>query len=623
MTTTVSSEVKYIMDIIEEILTCDDNSLADERLLQEIIEKDAIRTVFHPIVDLYSASVIGYEVLSRGVPPMESPVKMFQVANEANLLWPLEYACRKKAITKISSLPQDKRSLLYFINVAPNILSDPRFKKGFTLENIQQYELDQRNLVIEITERNVINDHDHLESLIRHYSSQGFKISLDDFGSGYSGLETLVTASPHYIKLDMSIVRDIHLSPYKQVLVKALNAFAENVNARFIAEGVEEWEELETLLMLGVRYAQGFLFSRPKEEPVEISDEIREMIFSIVTPHTYRDHELDETIELLTEPGTSIELGRATCEDIFNLFKKDAALHFIIMVDSEKPIALITKQDFYMKAGGPFGYSLFQSRPAEYIAKKTPLIVRKDIPVVKLAKLAMERPYDDLYDPVIAVDDNGKYAGIVTMKQLLLRSVRLQIQSAQDANPLTGLPGNRAIEKWILKAMEDEEFSVVYCDLDKFKEYNDVYGFMAGDDLIRLTAKILVEGAGMIPGEARVGHIGGDDFVIVSPSIVSCDVLRSICQSFDGEKLSLFKPEDIDRGFYEAISRKGERIQVPLVTLSMAVIDSRNTESVRQPAFLSHIASSLKKEAKLQSARERRSTFLYERRHYDSRSVKM
>ena len=142
----------------------------------------------------------------------------------------------------------------------------------FTQALLKEYGIDQKQIVIEITEEKSFADFLHFEKLVAHYANQGFKIALDDFGSGYSGLITLIASTPHYMKLDMALVRDIHKHDYKQKLVKAIIAFASSVNARLIAEGVETVEELEVLIRYGIRYAQGFLFGLPESEPYALTD---------------------------------------------------------------------------------------------------------------------------------------------------------------------------------------------------------------------------------------------------------------------------------------------------------------------------------------------------------------
>jgi EAL domain-containing protein (putative c-di-GMP-specific phosphodiesterase class I) len=124
-----------------------------------------------------------------------------------------------------------------------------------------------RQIVLEITETSTFADSEQLQRLTRLYMGHGFGIALDDFGAGHSGLVTLVNSAPHFIKLDQALVRDIHRHSYRQHLVKALVDFASSVGCTLITEGIETWDELNVLLRLGIRHAQGFLLARPAPEP--------------------------------------------------------------------------------------------------------------------------------------------------------------------------------------------------------------------------------------------------------------------------------------------------------------------------------------------------------------------
>ena len=184
--------------------------IAEQVLARPWVESLGIRPFFQPIVDLSTGQPLGYEVLSRGAPPFESPEAMFCHAKEAGMLWDLERACRTVAIQRISQLPPRLRGARFFLNVSPQILSDARFVEGFTRGMLRERGLDQENIVIEITEKDSIHDYGRFEELIHHYVDQGFRIALDDFGSGHSSLVTLIRCVPHFprkMRLGVCFVR--------------------------------------------------------------------------------------------------------------------------------------------------------------------------------------------------------------------------------------------------------------------------------------------------------------------------------------------------------------------------------------------------------------------------------
>jgi EAL domain-containing protein (putative c-di-GMP-specific phosphodiesterase class I)/GGDEF domain-containing protein len=583
-------------------------------LVRSIVADRLINSHFQPIVDLHHGSAIAWEVLSRGPEAMQSPAEIFARAEQLGLLSDLETVCRERALETISRLPAEQRSRLFFLNVSPNVIGDPRVLNGHMQEKLAGLGLDQRNIVIEITERESIMDYGAFERQIRHYVDKGFKIALDDLGAGHSGLVTLVTCSPHFMKLDMSLSRDIHRHSYKQHLVKSLIAFTASVDAALIAEGVETWEELETLARLGVRYAQGFLFARPARLPAESPPEVRTELRRVMRQFNYRESDLNETVGPLVIRCATIHERQKRGEDVDRTFRREPGLDHMVIVRDERPVGLITRQHYYFRTGGPVGYHLFQWKPAEDLARRAPLIVEDSINVTALAKLAMERPPDELYDPVIVTDAGGRLIGTVTIRQLLMRSTALEVQSAQGSSPLTGLPGNRSIERWILNALDQPSACVLYADLDRFKEYNDCYGFLRGDEMIRCLARVLSRALPGLSADAKLGHIGGDDFVIVAPSGVDPENVARLCAQFDAGKIDLFAPSDVERGFFRATDRRGQEVSVPLITLSVAVVPSESVSGTDHPGALAQMAASLKRKVKETSSASGKSAFLFERR---------
>jgi len=235
------------------------------------IDASLIAPMFQPIVDLRHGVAGGFEVLSRGPEPYRAPGVLFERAREIGATWELERACRLAALGAIAALPKALQRYTFFLNVSPDVMDDPRFVTGFTRGVLEKHGIAASQIVIEITERASIGDYDKFEALVRHYASQGFDIALDDFGSGNSGLRTLISCVPHYLKLDMSVTRRVDREPYKQRIVRSMVEFAHNIGAVLIAEGVETWQEAEALIGCGVEWAQGFLFARPMPRPQLLS----------------------------------------------------------------------------------------------------------------------------------------------------------------------------------------------------------------------------------------------------------------------------------------------------------------------------------------------------------------
>jgi EAL domain-containing protein (putative c-di-GMP-specific phosphodiesterase class I)/GGDEF domain-containing protein len=586
--------------------------------LLEVTERDLIVSHFQPIVDLNHGSTLAWEVLSRGPEWMHTPHELFEAAERFGLVDELEHACRRAAFRTIGALPSPLSARRFFLNVSPHVISTEDPKGGLVQVEMARYGLDQSNFVIEVTERESILDYKGFERQIRDYVRQGFRIALDDFGAGHSGLVTLVTCSPHFLKLDMSLARDIHRHAYKQHLLRSLVAFAGSVDAALIAEGVETWDELETLARFGVRYAQGYLLGRPGPSPAEPAMNVRVQLRNIMRQFNYREADLNEAVGPLVIRCQTLRERERRGEDIDRMFRKDPNLDHLVIVRDERPTGLITRHAYYAKTGGPVGYHLYQWKPAEEAANPAPLIVEESMSVPALAKLAMERPPEEIYDPVLVVNGHDQLIGSVTIRQLIVRSTSLEVQSAQSCSPLTGLPGNRTIERWILDAVDRKRASIVYADLDRFKEYNDCYGFLRGDEMIRCVARVLARVLARSAEGARLGHIGGDDFVIVATHDVESDLVANICAEFDRERRELFEPADLKRGYFVAVDRQGRTVNVPLCTLSVAVVQGEIVQAMEHPGALAQVAASLKRKVKETTAREGKSSFLFERRRFQT-----
>jgi EAL domain-containing protein (putative c-di-GMP-specific phosphodiesterase class I)/GGDEF domain-containing protein len=572
-----------------------------------------ITPVFQPIVDLLTGVPVGYEVLSRADPSDESAEPLFADARRRNAIWELERACRQAALERIGALGSAHRNALFFLNVSPSVLEDPRFIDDFTARELRNRRIEPASIVLEVTEKQSISDHERFSDIVRHYTSQGLQFAVDDFGSGHSSLLALVSCAPRFIKLDGAVVHDLHLHSYQRHLIRSLGTFAASVDSRLVAEGVESWEELQALLRLGVRYAQGFLLARPLADPQPIPELTASRLRQSLRDAEAASGQPEEFIKSLVEPVETLPLGSSNVEELHTMFRDRSNLEHLVVVEGDKPCGLVTRQDLSAKLAGRYAYALRQKKPVERVAKTAPLIVSSDAKVTTLAAHAMERARADLYDPVIIVDEAGSLVGTVTIRSLIQRSIELQVRSAQGESPLTGLPGSRSIHQWIDAFRSAPELVVLYVDLDRFKEYNDRYGFLMGDEMIRLSARVLSRLAAS-SDTARVGHVGGDDFVVIFPNGLSPDAVDKACREFDEEKLALLDPLDVQQGHIVAKSRTGQVEAVPLVTMSIAMIERTKLRCELHPALLSHLSASLKALAKRKTAEERRSGYIAERR---------
>lgn len=227
-----------------------------------LITEPRLFSHYQPIISLSSGDILGWEALARCPKdsPFESPALLFDFAEEIGSLFALEEACRHAAIKGVGLLKSDQK---LFINVHPKTMVDPNFQPGKTLELLNIYGLRPINIVFEITERHPIKDFNAFHSALDHYRSQGYLVAIDDVGAGYSGLWTIAETKPDFIKIDMSLIRGIDTNPMKRSLLEAILSFAEKIECRLIAEGIETDRELSSIMSMAVHYGQGFHICRP------------------------------------------------------------------------------------------------------------------------------------------------------------------------------------------------------------------------------------------------------------------------------------------------------------------------------------------------------------------------
>lgn len=166
------------------------------------------------------------------------------------------------------------------------------------------------------------------------------------------------------------------------------------------------------------------------------------------------------------------------------------------------------------------------------------------------------------------VDEEYLYYTIKNLNRLLTINRRI--------SPLTGLPGNVQIHAELKKRILNREpFSVLYLDLDNFKAYNDVYGFLKGDEIIKFTADTIMKCVhSYIPTNSFIGHIGGDDFVAIVPTLNCDEICENIIANFDAQVTKFFTEDDVEKGYIEVANRKGVIEQFPLTSISIGVVEA-------------------------------------------------
>lgn len=566
--------------------------------LETIIGNRAIKTVFQPIISLRDGEVLGHEALSRITCETEirNMETLFVLAGKHNCLWELEQLCRTKAFEAAFRFMIPPYSKKLFINVNPNVLHDETFQTGLTKEYLNQYQISPSNIIFEITERNIIKDINSFIDAVDHYKSQDYKIAIDDAGAGYSGLNLISDVNPNYIKLDMKLIRCVHTDGLKAALVKGMVELSKVSNISIIAEGIETEDELETLINLGVQYGQGYLIQYPDAEVKDIREDILRLIRDLNRKKndSMANNIFNTPIEnLCTKTGTIV--SKEIVPDVYDRLKHDPGCIGLCVVANDVPLGIVTKERLALKLSGQYGFALYQNKPISHVMEKDFLSVDCETPVNIVSSIAMSREQDRLYD-FIVITKNGRYLGTVTIRDLLKKTTEIEVATAKHQNPLSGLPGNLMIERKLQQCvLGDGKYSVAYLDIDNFKAYNDVYGFENGDLILKLLSSVLVRS---LHRNEFVGHIGGDDFVIIIDGHVEEEFFLPIITEFEKEVLSFYNQEDIDKGYITSTNRRNVVEKFPLITLTVASVNNKQ-QQFKDTFELTETLASFKKLKKL------------------------
>ncbi|MBS4006925.1 MAG: GGDEF domain-containing protein [Clostridium sp.] len=555
--------------------------------------------LYQPIVSLRWGSVLGWEALTRGPANshFRSPDIIFSFAEEAGLLFPLEKVCRQAAVHKLGEIRPDQK---LFINIHPRTINDPNFVHGETIKLIKEAGLEPANIVFEITERQSIQDFALFNRTLRHYRDQGFLVAVDDAGAGFSCLQSIAEIRPDFIKIDMSLVRNIHRNSVKRSLLETFVVFAEKIGCMIIAEGIEKEEEFNALVNIGVHYGQGYYLGYPEYPKQSLTETFSLKIFGQTTNGRNRAWKYAFPVEKISENAVVVD-KKTLVRDVRKLFDKDDKLLGIVVAENGQPAGLIMRNNLYSYLSMQYGIPLYSERPISLIMDHASLILDGETPIETASQAAMSREKAKLYDYII-ITKNETLHGVVSVQTLLDTMTKIRMEIAKGASPLTGLPGNIAIEQELDRlANQRERFYMVYIDLDNFKAYNDKYGFERGDRVLLFTSRLLNSILRKF-GEQKsfLGHIGGDDFVVIiekADANLVDEICNKIVRYFSRLVKAFYDNEDCKDGKICGYDRDGNQKSYPFMSISLVVIGS-SEDMKTDPKSISEKVAQLKRYAK-------------------------
>lgn len=556
--------------------------------LQRIINQRLITTMFQPIVDCQKSTVLGYEVLSRG--PSNSPLHgapaLFQAGEQCGQVVRLEQACLLEAG---KSCIRHGVNHLVFVNVSPGLLLPTVFTEDCLQSLLTKNGLRPENIVIELSERYQADNPEALKARLIALKKRGFRVAIDDLGTGYSGLKLWSEIQPDFVKIDRHFIRDIDRDLVKKEFVRSVINLCERLGCRLIAEGVETVAELTLLRSMGIHLIQGFLLGRPNPFPAA---ELSALDYPAPVGGGQATSDAGYLGRYIAPLAPTASLGEA-----WHVLQSSPSIFALPVVDNDRPLGLLHKWRVMEVFSSTYGRALNETKPVSSLTAYDALVVEHDESLEAVSQSLLE---DDLHylKQHFIVTRNGLYTGLGSTRSLLRMMTRSRVEQARHANPLTQLPGNVLIQQEAVRRLQQNNpFTYIYFDIDYFKPFNDLLGYSKGDEVILSLARQL---CAVFNGDNEwVGHIGGDDFVVFSDRLEIRKRCEEVQQLFALEAATRY-PEVIRRaGFITGEDRDGLPRQFPLVALSAGIViaDSRAFGSAADLAATAAVAKSKAKKS--------------------------
>lgn len=560
--------------------------------LASILAHGDITSLFQPIVSLSQRRILGHEALTRGPSntALHSPINLLAAARHAGRLNELEMTCRENACRRYS---QQQLQGKLFLNASPETLLDATHKPGRTLELLQKYRIPADRVVIELTEQTPTDDFELLDAALHHYRDMGFSIALDDLGAGYSSLRMWSELRPDYVKIDRYFIDGIHRDAVKREFVESIMKIARASRAQVIAEGIEQSEELRILSDMGIDLVQGYLLGRPEEIPATDA--------AVLLPRfSDRDETLDENhpdLSPLVLKQSSVTLSHPISE-VLEMFRLQANLNSIAVLDAmNTPVGIVHRSLLSEALLKPFATDLLARKPISRLMSDDFLAVELGQSLQQVSRLLTSRARQRI-DEDFVITCNGFYHGLGRVIDVLKLITEMKVQQARHANPLTLLPGNVPIQQCLTRLIrQGREAVICYVDIDHFKPFNDLYGYAKGDEVLLCLAHCLDE---QVDTSCDfVGHIGGDDFMLVMTSKDWSVRISELFDIFQQRCRSFYRAEHLTEGYFIAEGRQGGQQRYPLLSLSVGAVQLKPDSTAElDAACLAALASEAKRQAK-------------------------
>ena len=559
-----------------------------------ILTGRSLQAGFRPVADFARCDMLGYIATVRG-PAGMLHASFEHLSKVSRQLGRLRDFCRAAvAVAAQRFLESNARGLLFLHlplgvieEVGPGLVDDLR-------DAVDQCACPAGRIVVLLPGV----DADRLDAgaaFAGRLRSTGFLLASCSFGCGLAEHRLWAQVSPDYILLEQHLFDGIDLATVRNTRFYEQLATEIAKGRGIIADGIKSSNDFNALRQLGIAYGAGEFIGRANTVPTRaLSAAAHKAIAAACQCAAGGQAPSGGVLERLLEASAPVT-PQTSSEDVFMLFESNAELRAVAVVDAGIPRGLISRYEMVDNMARPYRHELYGRKPCTRFMDTQPLVVDIGVSLVELAGIVVGADPRHLISGFI-ITDRGNYLGMGSVQELVREVTAMQMEAAKYANPLTQLPGNVPINQHIdnlLAARED--CCIAYCDLDHFKPFNDVYGYAKGDEVIRLTARALTEACDA--DRDFVGHIGGDDFVMVLRSADWEQRCHAVLADFGAKILAFFSHDDIERGGYITENRKGQMEFHRLTSLSIGAVEAA-PGMFQNHLQVSKVAAEVKKRAK-------------------------
>ncbi|MFI8188730.1 EAL domain-containing protein [Streptomyces sp. NPDC085946] len=449
---------------------------------------DTPRFAFQPVVNLTTGGMAGLEILARA----ETGDLLAEARRDPGLDVRLAVSAVRAAVGVETLLP-------LYVNVFAGTLADlgglPSLHDAVRQAGRLPWEvtIDIGPPWTHVPQRSLLE-------AVAVLRGQGFRICADGVGDGDLPLRLLTDLSPDLVKLDASLLA-------RRPAIRAMRALCDELGALLSVEGVETEGQCAAAVSAGAQLAQGELFAPPARLPAaDVYVPPREPGVA-VTPRS------GPSVREFVRPAALLP-ATASAAQVRDLLTGSPDVSGVLLVDAAGvPVRSVHRSRFLLSMSGRYGHALYADRPAAKLGD-APRTVGVGATAWEVLDVVAVGGRDRTSDDVAVVDAYGRCVGVVRLADLVRALAESRVEEAAGLNPLTRLPGSDAITGEVNRRIaQGRSFALSWLDIDHFKQVNDGAGFAAGDELIRAVGRALQRAAS---GGTRVGHIGGDDFLVLS-----------------------------------------------------------------------------------------------------------